>query len=240
MRRFIILAAVLCLASCDVFGDMWSAEDKSAKSSLDGNTLTYSTSSFTHTYTLEETELGATVSFSAFPSGVQEFTEVQTRLLGKSKPGTLALCIMAFEIYRRDRAAGESCIKKCNLSANATITMSRLKEKFPARRGATTDSYQQPYLVASYLKGATRANNYSPDKPYVIILTLNDNPNVAQGEYSTTYKGSVWHYYVSCNGDDRRDADVLEPDDNGLIMVHGCGNLVMSVPAVSDWKDTLE
>lgn len=148
---------------------------------------------------------------------------------------------MSFEMYRRDRSVGEKCFKSCVLSAEATINIDRLRQKFPATRSATTtDSYQQPYLVAAYLKGATQANSYTPSEPYVITLTWNDNSNVNQGEHSSTYNGNVYHYYLLYNGGEKRSAAVLEPDGGGNMMVYSCGNLIMSVPTISSWNDLLK
>ena len=171
---------------------------------------------------------------------MEEFTAVQEKLLGESCPGTLALCLMSFEMYRRNRKAGEACLRLCNLSSNATLTISRLKTKFPEERyQESTDPYIQPYLVASYLKGAKEANKYTPDKPYVLTFTYTENSNIQRLEYSTEYRGTIYHYNVSWNGDGARDAAVMDLDDEDLCKVHDCANLVLSIPVVNDWEDNL-
>ena len=235
------LAAVSLLAvSCDDFSIVNPYKD-TLKCQLEGNTLTCQTFAYTHTYTLTEGEQVTTVEFTHFPDNEEEFKAVQEQLLGHSRPGTLALCLFSFEMYRRDRKVGEKCLKLCNLSANATITLSRISQKFPSNRfEKSEDPYVQPYLVATYLKGATEANHYTPDTPYVLTFTYNDNPNLLQGEYSSTYQGHIYYYNVSWNGDGQRNADVLVPDDGSLVMVHGCANLVLGVPSVSGWEDELQ
>lgn len=245
MKKIISLAIIAFLAiSCG--NDEPSPQNPTPQSdkgtaTLSGNTLTYKTSSSTHTFTLNESATTTTVTFSHFPASQDEFAALQSKLLGKSKPGTLALCLMSFEMYRRDRSVGEKCVKSCFLSFEAITTINLLKQKFPATRSATTtDSYQQPYLVAAYLKGATQANSYTPSEPYVITLTWNDNPNVKQGKHLSDYNGNLYHYNVSYNGDGMRDADVLVPDDGGNVMVHHAGNIIVNVPTISSWNDLLK
>ena len=236
----VVVAVALTVVACDEFPVEKPSEDP-IQSTLTGNTLTCKTSAYTHTYTLHEGDPVTTVEFTHFPANEAEFKAVQDKLLGNSRPGTLALCLFSFEVYRRDRKEGEKCVRLCNLSANATITLSRIGQKFPSKRyEESSDPYVQPYLVASYLKGATEANKYTPEQPYVLTFTYNDNPNVNQGEYSSSYQGHVYHYNVSWNGDGERDADVLVPDDGSLVMVHNCGNLVLAVPSIDGWTDKLQ
>jgi len=247
MKRILLplvlaLAAVSLLAvSCDNISSLVNPYKDTLQCQLEGNTLTCQTFAYTHTYTLNEGEEVTTVEFTHFPDNEAEFKAVQEKLLGNSRPGTLALCLFSFEMYRRDRKVGEKCLKLCNLSANATITLSRISQKFPSNRfEKSEDPYVQPYLVATYLKGATEANRYKPDQPYVLTITYNDNPNLLQGEYSSTYQGRIYYYNVSWNGDGQRNADVLVPDDGSLVMVHGCANLVLGVPSVTGWEDELQ
>ena len=240
-RMMLLLAAMLpFFLSCEPVNDDPEPEDDTLTATVSGHTLTCKTSTFTHTYTLDEGEDITTLTFTHFPASVEEFTALRSKLLGSSRPGTVALCLISFEMYRRDCSAGEQCVQLINTSANATITLPRLKEKFPSQRGQQGDSYTQPYLVASYLKGATQSNKYTPSEPYVLTMKWNDNSNVVQGEYSSSYSGRVYHYYALWNGDGKRDATVLVPDNGGDVIVHGCGNLVMGVPTIEGWNDSLK
>lgn len=235
MKRLFCLLAVLAASagfvSCEspIDGPEPETDQDYISVSQNGNTVTFKYTSGTHTYTLNEGEQTSTLTFSHFPSTLNEFKTLRERLLGKSRPGTVALCLLSFEMYRRNQSVGEQCVRLINTSANATITIPRLKDKL-----------DQPYLVASYLKGATQSNNYTPNEPYVLTFLWNDNPNVVQGEYSSSYAGKVYHYYAVWNGDGKRDATVLSPDDGSEVIVHGCGNLVLGVPTVGGWTDTLK
>lgn len=219
-------------------------EDDDTIPILDGNTLTYGD----HQYTLEEINVGdvpkGIITFTHFPASVREFKTLQTQLLGPSQPGVLALNLMAFEMYRRDRTIGQKCIEACNLSVNAKSVINNLKEKFPIQRGEATDSYQQPYLVATFLAGATQENNYQPDYPYKLEFTYNTSNYKQQGEYSTSFFGKIYHWVTTRAGNKDYDASVIvldeDLDDDGGIRVHGCSNYYLAAPTISGWEDTLK
>ena len=204
---------------------------------LDGNTLTYGE----HQYTLEEDETTARVVFTHFPATIREFETLQKQLLGESRPGTLALELMAFEMYRRNRTKGEECIKKCTISAQAKSAISNLGQKFPLHRGdEITDSYQQPYLIASFLKGATESNKFQPDYPYQLDFTLSDSVYDKQGEYSHIYWGSIYYYNTYRNGDKQVKASVIVLDDDPIVMVHNCPSYYFATTTIKSWEDTLK
>lgn len=216
-------------------------EDDNTVPIKDGNTLTYGN----HQYTLNETLSldggSATITFTHFPATIREFTFLQSQLLGTSQPGTLALNLMAFEMFRRDRTKGQKCIEKCNLSVNAKSVISNLRQKFPEERGAEiTDSYMQPYLVATFLAGATEANKYQPEYPYKFTFTYNTSAYKQQGEYSTSFFGHIYHWLTTRGGNKDYDATVIDPDDDDIILVHGCSNYYLAAPPVTGWEDTLK
>ena len=236
-----LFASLAIFASCDLIGfDEPILEDDDTVPILDGNTLTYGT----HQYTLSEKNDGdvptGTVTFTHFPATLREFKTLQSQLLGTSQPGTLALNLMAFEMYRRDRSIGQKCIEACNLSANAKSVINNLKEKFPQQRGEQTDSYQQPYLVASFLVGATQENKYQPEYPYKVSFTYSTSSYAKQGEYSYTFFGKIYHWLTTRGGNKDYDATVIVPDDDDIILVHGCSNYYLAAPTISSWDDTLK
>ena len=232
----------MLLAGCtnDIFEDLDIENDNTvAILEADGKTLTYGD----NYYVLNETEDITTVTFTHFPATRREFESLQEKLLGKSRPGTLALELMAFEMYRRNRVKGEKCIKLCTLSAQATMAISQLSQKFPEHRGdALTDGYMQPYLIASFLVGATEANGYQPDYPYVFSFKYSDSPYDKQAEYSRTYWGTIYYYYTNRNGktDKSTDASVIVPDDGTYVMVRNCPNYYYSAVPIRTWEDTLK
>ena len=122
------------------------------------------TGSINHTqYT---TGQSATITFNRFPASVEEFKQVRAQI-GMEPHGAVALQIMAFEMYRRDRAIGLECIKLNNVRSNVGFATGQLKELFGG------DSYyNRPYQMAAYLKGATPTNGYSPEKPYTIEVIV--------------------------------------------------------------------
>lgn len=226
------------LASCDILGlDDPILEDDDTVPILDGNTFTYGD----HQYVFDETATSGTVTFTHFPATVREFKFLQSQLLGTSQPGTLALNLMAFEMFRRDRVKGQKCIELCNLSVNAKSVISQLKEKFPEQRDAVGgDSYWQPYLVASFLKGATQENKYQPEYPYKLSFTLSTSTYDKQGEYSYSFFGKVYYWMTERAGNKDVKASVLVPDDDEIVLVHGCSNYTMAAPTIQKWEDTLK
>lgn len=229
-------AALAVFASCGLFDiDFPEIEDDDTIPILDGNTLTYGE----HEYVLNETPTEGTVTFTHFPATKREFEVLQNQLLGKSQPGTLALCLMSFEMYRRDRSKGEKCVERCNLSVNAKQVLNNLKEKFPEHRGDAGDSYSQPYLVASFLEGATRDNNYQPSYPYKLKFTFSTSSYDNQGEESFTFGGYVYYWFTNRGGDKDYKASVIQLY-NGDVLVHGCANYYLAAPPISSWQDTLK
>ncbi|MBO4476364.1 MAG: hypothetical protein J5737_06560 [Bacteroidales bacterium] len=230
------LAAMAVLASCEYFRiDEPELENDTTVPILDGNTLTYGD----HQYTLDETATEGTVTFTHFPATKREFQFLQSELLGQSQPGTLALELMAFEVFRRDRAKGKKCVEMCTVSAYAKQVISNLEQKFPERRGDTGDSYWQPYLVASFLAGATQENKYQPEYPYKLSFTYSTNtPN--QGEESYTFGGHVYHWVTTRGGNKDYKASVIRLYD-GDVLVHGCANFYLAAPPITgNWEDTLK
>ena len=244
MKRFLsialCIAAALLAASCmeDIFDptDPYGEKDNTP-AILDGNTLTYGE----HNYTLKLTETEGTITFTHFPANVREFKAVQNQLLGKSKPGVLALELMAMEMYRRNRTAGEAALELCNVSANTKAIIRELQQKFPTVRGdqEDNDSYHQPYLIASFLKGSTMQNKYQPDYPYVLTFYENTSPYVKQGEYSFTYFGHTYHWCIMRYGEKESKASVILIDDEELYLVTNCADYYFAAPAVKTWEDTL-
>ena len=239
--RFIAAAAVASLAllvSCEGFFDIddnFFDEDDNTVAILDGNTLTYGD----HHYTLDEDATTCTVTFTHFPATIREFQSLHSQLLGKSQPGMLALDLMSFEMFRRDRSKGKKCIEMCNLSVNTKQIIERLGERFPEKRSdPPSDSYHQPYLVASFLKGATQENKYQPEYPYKLSFSLSTNKS--QGEYSMTFFGHIYHWTTTRAGFRDYDASVIVFDDDNSILVHGCSNYYVGAPDISSWEDTLK
>ena len=203
---------------------------------LEGNSFTYGD----HYYTLTQSGTGAEVSFTHFPSNVREFSFLQSQLLGKTKPGALALELMAFEMYRRNRTAGKACIEMCNLSANAKSVINQLSQKFPESRDDATfdESVCQPYLVATYLKGATQQNSYKPDYPYVLSLYENTSTFAKQGE--KTAFGLVYRWCVKRGGEREVEASLILPYDEEVYLVQGCPDFFNAAAPAGTWSDDLK
>ena len=133
----------------------------------------------------------ATVSFSRFPVSVEEFQQVREQI-GNEPHGCIALQVMAYEMFRRDKAIGKECITLNNLKVNVSQTVNRLTEL-----NRPNDSYARPYQMAAYLKGATWQNGYAPDKPYTI--TVRTRPGVKH-ENSNTFQAMVLYLDINVEG----------------------------------------
>jgi len=216
---------------------------------LNGNTLTYGDHSYTFTdgLTLQNglpaktAGQKATLTFTHFPATVDEFKALQAQLMGKSMAGALALNILAYEMFRRDRAVGEECLKLCNIDVNASETIGMLRQKLSTNRydPNDNDTYHQPFLAASFLDGATQDSKYQPNYPYVMSFTWNTNPNIKQHERSNTYYGYIYHLNVVRNGKPT-DASVLVPDEEELVLAHNTPNYYVMLPDIKTWEDTLK
>jgi len=132
-----------------------------------------------------------TVTFSRFPATAAEFKQVREQI-GNEPHGAVALQVMAYEMYRRNRDRGEECIRLNNVLSHVTQPISRLKELFGNDAG-----YARPYQMAAFLKGAAWDNGYSPDKPYTVEVTVN---NGRAYEYSNDFQNTVLHLNVLTQG----------------------------------------
>lgn len=181
------------------------------------------------TYTLGQT---ASVSFNRFPKTVAEFKEVREKIGGEPH-GAVALQIMAYEMYRRDRTIGEECVKLNNLTNNVTLPLSRLRELF-----GTDVNYARPYQMAAMLKGATPENGYNPTKPYTIEVRVSaGNPY----QYSSIYQTNVLYLQLLTQGRDNGvvGVDVLntldpnQPSGGKYFIVFACSSVYSQVKAIS-------
>ena len=132
-----------------------------------------------------------TVTFNRIPATVEEFKMVRDQI-GKEPHGTIALQVMAFEMFRRDRTIGEECIRLNNVISNAGDCIRRLKELFGGDGG-----YNRPYQAAAYLKGASPANGYNPTKPYTVEVSVDLG---LPYEKSTFYQATIVRLRIKCQG----------------------------------------
>ena len=133
----------------------------------------------------------ATVSFNRFPVSVDEFRQVREQI-GHEPHGCIALQVMAYEMFRRDKTIGKECIEWNNLKTNVNQTVSRLNEL-----NRPNDSYARPYQMAAYLKGASWQNGYTPDKPYTV--TVRTRPGVKH-ENSNTFQAMILYLDINVEG----------------------------------------
>jgi len=133
----------------------------------------------------------ATVSFNRFPASVDEFLQVRGQI-GNEPHGSIALQVMAYEMFRRDKTIGKECIELNNLKVNVNQTISRLTEL-----NRPNDTYARPYQMAAYLKGANWQNGYAPDKPYTI--TVRTRPGVKH-ENSNTFQALILYLDINVEG----------------------------------------
>ena len=211
------------------YQDKWAnlVNETSYDAVVDGNTLTYGT----HTYTIE-TDLDVTtnvfqratafVSFSNIPSGYTEFSAVYNNLLGKSLAGTIAMIPMAMEIYARDAATGEKCIKLLCSEGTASEMITEVKRKIvPSGVGTSDDSYIQRYIPAALLKDAAPSNAYAPSTPYTVQMTMTSNgvKDSAQAGGTVTYACIVTSGGWSTA---QRGVDVFQASGASMYKIYGC------------------
>ena len=127
------------------------------------------------------------VVFNRFPATVAEWKKVQEQI-GGTMMGAVTLQIMAGELYMRDTKAGEECIKLNCLNVTATTFISHVKDRKEDR----------PYQFASFLKGATPANGYSPTKPYTIEYEVRSTGSLIS--HSSIYEADVYCFFIHTGG----------------------------------------
>ena len=131
----------------------------------------------------------AWVSFTANPEGYNEFSTVYTQFLGKSPMGAAAMIPMAMELYGRNKATGERCLKLlCGSIANAdAVTRELYSKMYRSSYSPAEDQYVQRYLPAALLKGARFDNSYTPDEPYTVQMMPSVTRNTGEYFYLNIY-----------------------------------------------------
>ena len=184
------------------------------------------------------------VIFNAFPSSEAEFNILQRELLGKRLGGTVALHVMALELYRRNRTEGEPCLKKIN--EFSTTLMNVVSQRFPKTRTAeTTDAYQQPYFVAALLDGSTIENKYTPSEPYTITVkwSPSETHHKADGtiSYGDYYKVAMMPGgYANSGSTDRKITIHMDYEGTPYLMINECAAITSAVANIRGWVDNLK
>lgn len=186
-----------------------------------------------HTYTQKGTltakhydkKATGVVTFTNVPSDYEEFETVYKQFLGKTPHGTAAMMVMAMEIYGRDREVGKQCIELINYPSNVNSVISRLKDKYGTSAYAPeNDSYNQRYLPAAVLKGATPQNGYRPQRPYTVEMKASVNKHQ---EMQISGSGRVMYVYVMGKGWDteQRSVEIIRRPKQPLYQIFNCPSL---------------
>lgn len=144
--------------------------------SVDAGTLTYGS----HTYTMQgnfDTDYVSggegTVTFTNVPQDYREFKTVYEQLLGNTTYGTAALVPIAFEMWGRDHAVGEECLKLISGGTCYNEIMSEMPRHMEASQYSPSgDPYVQRCLPAALIAGATKENGYNPPHPYKVKVAI--------------------------------------------------------------------
>lgn len=134
------------------------------------------------------------VTFSGFPRSLDEFKAAQEKL-GTSPEGAVVLELMAFEIFCHDQNVGKQCLDLCNVELNIDRVYRILRDRYDPKYG----SYYNPFLVATFLEGATPMNGYKANKPFKV----NVRTHTAQPyEDAESYRGTIISLQVQSKGYD--------------------------------------
>ena len=174
-----------------------------------------------------------TVTFEKFPTTLDEFKTFQAEY-GTTAEGTVAVQLVAMEMYRHDKAVGQQCLALCNTDTNLSSVTRRLNELY-----RENDSYARPYLVAAMLQGAKPSSGYNPDKPYTIRLRKDPTKD---DERSQMLKGYVIHLQLYSEGYDTpwRNIDVVQQKGDEYYRVSNCPAILtqckeIDFDATDDW-----
>ena len=171
------------------------------------------------------------VTFTGIPANLEEFKLVR-QTLGKEPQGAVALQVMAFEMYRRDRAVGEQALKLNNTTTNFNSTIERLKEMMGKDK-----FYARPYLAAALLDGAKPANAYTPNWPYCVKIRVNP---VNKYQESQFLGGTVIYLQIDSEGWDTnwRGVEVVRPDGEQFYVVSNCPAMYTQCKQIKGtWKE---
>ena len=155
------------------------------------------------------------VEFSSFPTTLSEW-KFQQKTLGKEPQGAVALQVMAFELYRHNRADGEHALRLNNTSTNYNSTVERLKEIMGKDK-----YYARPYIAWAMLRGATPENGYTVHPPYTIDMKVDPNKRYQE---SQLLHGTVIYLLINSKGWDTnwRGVEVVKPQGSDYYVVSNC------------------
>jgi D-methionine transport system substrate-binding protein len=210
--------AVAMLAACNGNGGGNSASRTPIEVSIAG----------TIDHTTHTPGQSGSVTFSRFPASVDEFKAVREEIGGEPH-GAVALQLMAYEMYRRDRRVGLECIKLNNTTNNITSATDRLNQLF-----GNDATYARPYQIAAFLKGATWENGYNPSKPYTVEVKVNDGRPY---DNSSDYQAPVLYLEVLTKGKDHgsetlyvlKTAKPGQPGEGKYFIVNNCPGVYAQV-----------
>ena len=156
-----------------------------------------------------------TVEFKAFPNNLDEWKQMQ-ETLGNEPQGAAALQVMAFELYRNNRADGEEALRMNNTATNYNSTIERLREIM-----GNDKYYARPYIAWAMLDGATPENGYKVDPPYSIKMKVDPNKKYQE---SQMLHGTVIYLLIDSRGWDTnwRGVEVVKPEGGKYYVVCNC------------------
>ena len=162
-----------------------------------------------------EGDAATSVKFDAFPTTVNEWKAMQQKL-GCEPQGAVALQVMAFELYRNNRTAGEEALKLNNTTTNYNSTVERLKEIM-----GKDQYYARPYIAWAMLEGATPENGYKVDPPFTINIKVDPNKKYQD---SQMLHGTVIYLLIDSKGWDTnwRSVEVVKPEGSDYYVVSNC------------------
>lgn len=135
----------------------------------------------------------ASVVFSRFPKSIEEFRQIREKL-ALEPHGAVALQIMAYEMYRRNREIGLACINLNNTLTNSGEKSSAIRQ---LKLLFADDNSARPYQMAAYLSGATHTNGYNPQYPYIVEVIVDEGRQYTE---SNDYQTTVLHLKVLTEG----------------------------------------
>lgn len=166
------------------------------------------------------------VSFDAMPTTLARWEEMQ-KSLGKEPQGAVALQVMAFELFRRNREDGMQALRLNNTPTNFNSTVLRLKEIM-----GNDAYYARPYIAMAMLRGATPANGYTPSKPLTVELRVDPNKKY---QLSQMLNGTVIYLQLNSQGWDTnwRGVEVVKPAGSDFFLVSNCPALYTQCKAAA-------
>lgn len=161
-------------------------------------------------------------SISEMPRTMEEFQALQAKA-AKEPQGAVAVLLAAMEIYKNDEVLGKKCLELSMYRLYPSI-LSLMKGKL---RDPESNGYSQHFINMAYFKGASPENNYTPNKPYTVEVSVNSGRPYQK---LTSANANVLYLRIATQGaDSPRPIEVIKPAHTEYFVINNASSIISQV-----------